>query len=221
MDIKEWAKTADGIDTIGTQNVFCCGGILWQGSRGAAIRCTEDALDTDELKRVRDVDGTMEKVWFRRHQRIESRYLRKAIEFDERRGKLRRERNEIRSSMKEDRELGLPVNPEDLDAIKRIDDRMGRLVQAKLEMDLKAAELGKLYGQDPPPDNGGDVVLSEAVGASPKLVRCPKCDKEQPPGRDGSRWLKAHDMGAHIGPAKRAENKRLRADKAAAEAART
>ena len=48
LDIKDWAKTPDGIDLLGRQTVngvpviVCMDGKLWQGFKGVAIQVNEN-----------------------------------------------------------------------------------------------------------------------------------------------------------------------------------
>ena len=196
LDLKEWAKTPDGIEHIQGQKPFCVGGVLWQGYKGAAIRADESTMETEELQVVPDIDETMHEIWLKRRQRLEGRLQRKMDEYDKRRSLLRKERSDIRASMKEDKELGLGIAPDDIDQVKRINKRMERLVDLNKELDLEAA----LVGEKIPVTASDD---DETVEVPPVEV-CPVCEKESPPGNSNpKKWLHAHNMGAHNNPQKK------------------
>ncbi len=229
MDIKAWSKSPDGIAMVDSQKVFCIGSQLWQGFKGCAIRAHEDQLDTPELQelaRERDVDGSMTAVWFRRRQRLESRYMRKSREYDDRSATLRRERNEIRQSVREDKADGMPPSPADLRSVRRIDVRMERLNLLHEEEEARLALLHEKAGPNPPPElltdereltveqadlsnleivDAGD--KEEAAKYDPQTCPWPGCGKAVPPGRHPGKWLRSHKLGAHVGPAKRAAAK--------------
>lgn len=216
MDIKAWSKTPDGIALVESQAVFCIGTQLWQGFKGCAIRAHEDQMTTPELQEVareRDVDDTMQAVWFRRKQRLESRYQRKANEYDARSAVLRRERNEVRQNIREDKADQLPPSPADMRTIRRIDTRMERLNLLHEEEEARLAALHEKAGPNPPKEMLVDeremtVEQREKTDTPEGAVQsCDVCGKAVPPGKNPTSWLRAHRMGAHIGPAKRAEAK--------------
>ncbi len=219
MEFKDWAKTPDGVDAIGTAVPFCYNGELWQGFHGTAYRCQERNLETSELKAVIDMDNTIDKVWLTRHQRMEARFSRKAKEYDQKKAVLRRERNEIRVSIRGDKELGIPESPDDIVTIRRIDERMQKLSLLAEEEELKTAAMrGKseslgLSPEDVPLEK---VVEEVAETHIPKMCDWPDCEKMSPPGKDPDKWVKAHKLGAHIGPQKRLEAKIKEAAEAAA-----
>ncbi len=235
MDIKAWSKTPDGIAMVEHQRVFCIGTQLWQGFRGVAIRAFESQMSTIELQEVakeRDVDDTMQAVWFRRKQRLESRFMRKAKEYDDREAVLRRQRSVIRSEIREDKADQIPVSPASLRAITRIDKRMDRLNLLHEEEELRIAELHEKGGPDP------DLALltdereltieqhertdaDDPILVKPDAAVCdwPGCGKACPPGKVPGTWLRSHKMGAHIGPQKRAEKKAALEKAAASEEA--
>lgn len=196
VDPKEWAKSPQGMSIIQQETLFCLGGQVWQGHQGVAVRCPESLLETNELENVADIDGTMEKVWFRRRQRLESRYTRKAKEYDERRMMLRKERSAIRESIKEDKALGIEAADDDLDQIRRINERMARLKDLAHEHEYEAAKAAEERAA-----NQGDTPMVEEP--PPEQVQCKECGMESPLGKDPGRWLRGHMMGAHRNPRKK------------------
>jgi hypothetical protein len=190
LDIKEWAKTVDGVETIQAQKPFCVGGQIWQGMDGAAFRCPEDVLTTDELKNAPDKDGTLSEVWRRRRQRLEWRIGRKQEDYDKTRRLLRQERNEIREAMKSDAEAKIPINPDDLEQIKRIDKRMARLNAVESESE---AEISKMIVDGGTPERKTE--LDDAQKAPKPKYTCPRCEKEPPPDHPRPHmWLKGHNV---------------------------
>jgi len=198
LDLKTWARTPDGEQVIMEQKPFVLGGQVWQGHAGAAYRCPEDALTTDELVGLPDKDGTISEVYLRRRQRLEARGARKQAEYDETRGKLRMKRNEIRASMKSDLEMKLPVSPDDKNEIERIDRRMARLnvIQSEAE-----AEIAKMQSDGGAPER--KVELTDAQKADAPKVVCGRCGKTPPPDHPtpGS-WLRGHNIQCKLKHAK-------------------
>jgi len=192
VDPKEWAKTPEGMSTIQEQTLFCLGGQVWQGYQGVAVRCPESLLETHELENVKDIDGSMERVWFRRRQRLESRYMRKSKEYDERRMQLRRERSSVRESIKEDKALGIEASDDDLQQIEKINARMARLRDLSQESEYEAA----LAAEDLAKKAASGVPV-EDTEPPPAQVKCDECDAESPLGKDPERWLRGHKMGKH------------------------
>lgn len=194
MEIKDYLKTAESRAVIQEQGVFCVDGRLWQGYRGGPMPVEESQLSLEELKDVVDKDQTMHKVWFRVAQRLESRYDQKSNEYGKRRSTLRAEREAIRNSMKNDRELGIAPSPVDVSEIARIDRRMVRLADLKLEEDyIYAKDHSYAPGDEPPPP------VDESVPETPVVEQgaCPECGALSPPGRDFDKWLRGHKVGAH------------------------
>jgi hypothetical protein len=180
------------------QKPFVLGGQVWQGHKGAAYRCPEDALTTDELVALPDKDGTISEIWLRRKQRLEARGSRKQTEYDGTRGKLREKRNSIRDSMKSDKELGLPANPDDLNEIQRIDRRMARLNVIQQESESEIAKMQSDGGT-----TERKLVLHDAQEAPPPAVQCERCQATPPPDhpKPGS-WLRGHNIQCKIRHAK-------------------
>jgi len=225
MDIKAWSKTPDGIAMVDSQKVFCIGTQLWQGFKGCAIRAMESQMQTRELQEVareRDIDDSMKAVWFRRTQRMESRFSRKAAEYDARGAVLRRERNEVRQNVREDKSDGLPPSPADLRTIRRIDKRMERLNLLHEEEEARLAALHERAGPNPDPalltdereltpeqlEGIEDVPEHREPTAMETTCDWPGCEKTCPPdSKDPVRWLRMHRLGAHIGPETRAKKK--------------
>jgi len=184
-DIKQWAKTEDGHETISSQVRFCLSGKLWQGFHMIPVPVQEKQLTDDELRDVQDKDGTMIEIWKQRTSRLESRVRRKADEYDLRLAKLRTERLEIRNTIVADREDKLPASPDSLSALRRVDKRMSRLIQLRDEEEEGLVlSLGKQSGE--PEKNP---------------YECKHCGDIPPPThkKPGS-WLNAHIMGAHKSP---------------------
>ena len=134
LNIKDWAKTAEGLNLIEQQTMFCIGGDLWQGYRKVAFKVNERQITDDEIESATDVDDTKGKVWFRRKQRLQGRHDRKTKEYSQRRMELRKERSSIVQSIKEQKEMGLAASPDDVRSIDEINERMTRLV------DLESSE---------------------------------------------------------------------------------
>lgn len=185
ISIEQWAKTPEGVETIESQKVFCIRGDLWQGHKQSAFRTNEDQMCTEELNSVIDVDGSMQKVWLKRQQRIGSRLDRKRREYNARQGELRRERTSIRDSIKEDKELGINASPADISQISEIDERMTRLRDMAQEQDLEKAKLaiGDVEPEPPPPElDHGKYNCIE-----------PGCGTECPPSHKNPKmWLNGH-----------------------------
>jgi len=189
LDIQMWAKTPDGIEAIQEQKPFCLGGQIWQGMNGAAFRCPENVLTTDELRDMPDKDGTVESVWIRRRQRLEARQSRKQKEYDDTKRLLRQKRNEIRESIVADKAEKLPVNPDDIEEIRRIDERMSRLNAYEREIDI---ELKKVT---PKPAPERKVELTDAQKPSPPKIACADCGKLPPPDHPKPNlWLRGHHI---------------------------
>jgi hypothetical protein len=186
ISIEQWAKTAEGIEMIESQKVFCVRGDLWQGYKQVAIRTHEDQLSTEELNEVagvRDVDGTMSQVWFKRRQRIEGRLDRKRREYNARQKDLREERTAIRQSIKEDKELNIPASAADIAQITEIDERMKRLRDLAQEQELEKANiaLGNVEPEPPPPP------------LDPGKYDCVECGLECPREHHNPKmWLNGH-----------------------------
>lgn len=200
LQIQQFAKTAEGVALIESQALFCCGGKLWQGYMGACIQCRHNQLTDEEMNRVRDVDGTLDQVWEQRRKSIEARDYAKMEEYDKRRVALRRERNEIRDSMKTDKELGIPENPDDLNQLKRIDLRMARLSNLSLQTQEKIASAQA--GIDKAAEEKHEPKLADKMEKPPeKLYACSICGHVSPPekesGKTPKRWLQGHMLGKH------------------------
>jgi hypothetical protein len=197
VDIRRWTKTADGLAVVESQAVFCVGGILWQGWQGAVIRVNQQHLTNDEMSRIRDIDGSVDQVWEQRRASLEGRYVRKSNEYDERRAKLRHERNAIRDSMKADREMDIPQNPADLSQIKRIDERMKRLELLSMEEDIHAARFASKEEAVPAEPIVVPPVVQDHV---PLACGEPDCDYTTPRDKIPERAMRGHMMGKHRKP---------------------
>lgn len=189
LDIQAWAKTPDGIEVIQAQRPFCLGGTVWQGMSGAAFRCPENLLTTDELRDMPDKDGTVNEVWLRRTQRLEARQARKQKEYDETKRTLRTKRNEIRESIRADKEEKLPVNPDDIAEIGRIDKRMARLNDFERDVEI---ELSKVAAGAAPERK---VVLTDAQEVDAPTTICERCGKHPPLDHPNPpTWLRGHNI---------------------------
>jgi hypothetical protein len=197
LDIQMWAKTPDGIECIQAQKPFCLGGVVWQGMNGAAFRCPENVLTTDELRDMPDKDGTISEVWKRRRQRLEARQARKQKEYDETKRLLRQKRNEIRESIKTDKAENLPVNPDDIEEIRRIDERMSRLNDSERQLEI---EISKMVSGKAPERK---VVLTDAQDAPAPEATCERCGKIPPPDHPSpTTWLRGHNIQCKLKHAK-------------------
>lgn len=182
-NIVTWAKTPEGVEMIESQKMFCINAELWQGWKGSAIRVVESQLEDNEMSAIDDIDGTIQRVWFARRQRLEGRVERKEAEYDTRRGILRRERNEIIESISKQKEMGIDASPDDLDQLKRIDARMARLVDEGNRQRLSLATAK----QDPE--------TAAAIAAEKKLDRvdCEYCQEVSPEGhKNPAGWRTGH-----------------------------
>jgi hypothetical protein len=189
LDLRDFMKTAEARSIIGDNHVFCVGGLLFQGFRGGPMPVEEGQLTMDELKAVDDRDGTMHKVWFRVKQRLESRNDNKSIEYGKRRTVLRGERQQIRESIKHDKELGIQTSPADVDEIRRIDKRMSRLQDIGLEDDYEYALAHSVPASEIP-------AKPEPPKAEEAVPACAECGAAAP-GKDPQKWLRGHKMGKH------------------------
>lgn len=191
MTLADFAKTPEYEEIVQLQNVFCVDGLLFQGFRGGPMPVEETQLTIAELDNVDDRDGTMHRVWFRLMQRLELRHNNKSREYGKRRKLLREERGVIRQAIRDDKETGLPVNPEDIAEIERIDQRMKLLRDPGLEVDyLHALERSKPPGErmvQAKPAEDRDIILPS----------CPECGELVPPGKDFKKWLNGHRLGKH------------------------
>lgn len=184
LTIQHFPSTQEGQQLIAEQKPFILGGEIFQGYQNVPIRVFEMQLTDEELEAAHDVDGTKDRVWFKRRQRTGMRDDRKASEYRQRRANLRRERAVIRDTIKEDKAAGIPISPADRADLAEIDGRMQRLVDLSNIHQEEAAEF-----KAPPEgaEKGGDLM-------------CPDCQKICPPGKNFNKWLKGHQMGAHTSP---------------------
>jgi hypothetical protein len=202
LDIKQWSKTVEGIQTIETQKTFCIGGVIWQGYMKTPVRVRETQLSDDEMKAVLDMDGTMNQAWVDRKRRIESRYERKAGEYSERGHKIRQEIQSIRNSIKEDKELGIVASEYDLAEISRLrkrQDRLRQLAEAKSmdlaeEMVVKTSAPVEVDEVAPivaaTPDDPVQCTVADAAGNI--------CGVWSPEGHlNPMKWLRGHKVGKH------------------------
>jgi len=185
LDLRAWARSPEGVEMIESQKPFVAKGEVWQGFDMQMMRTDESQLDDKEIVDLPDIDGTKEKIWFRRKQRLESRTMRKAEEYSKRRGELRTRRNEVLESIERMEKLGVERSPEDVYEIKQIDARMGRLLDAKgdlqLELAEKALETGKV--EDDLVEGEQPQLQAPCGKMSPRLHVNPK------------KWLSGHRMG--------------------------
>jgi len=188
LDIKDWAKTPDGIDTLGRQTVngmpviVCMDGKLWQGWKGVAIQVNENQITEKELESVLEKDDTIGDVLFRREQRMGSREDRKDKEMDKRRAEIRAEKHGVRQGIKDDKELGIPASAADIEQIGKMDQRMVRLTQRERSDELVRLR-DKIAGRD----------STKPV----ERLSCDMCGKVAPDSKNQERWLRGHKVGAH------------------------
>jgi hypothetical protein len=184
MSIQHWAKTQEGVEVIDSQKPFCIDGTLWQGYQKVAVRVHDDQLSDDEMEQVRDVDNTMQRVWFVRRQRLEARVSRKMDEYDTRRQALRAQRNELIQAIKNNAELGIKRSPDDDAQLDRIDQRLARLVDGSKSEQLKLARAK----EDP------ETAAKEAEERHLAPVQC-VCGAISPEGhKNPSKWLTGHSI---------------------------
>jgi len=105
MSIQFWPQTQEGQNTIASQEVFCIGGLLYQGYKGAINSVNEKSLFDNELDKVHDIDGTMHRQRTIREQRLGSRQIRKQKELDKRDDAKRVQRVADLNLIKLEREL--------------------------------------------------------------------------------------------------------------------
>lgn len=183
--MQHWRKTSEGLEILESEKLFCLGGTLWMGNKKTPYPVQDSQATIDELSKAIDVDGTMQKVWFKRRQRLGGRHQRKSAEYNKRRAELRDERSKIRQSMKEDVGLGIKPNEDDARQIEEIDRRMLRLRDLASEEELQIAELA--LGEAAQKGEPESEVKPEPV------VKCETCEAMPPPGHHNPEgWLKGH-----------------------------
>lgn len=187
MSIQHWVKTQEAIEIIESQRVFCIGGELWQGFQRTPIRVHEAQLDDFEIDSALDIDSTLDKVRTNRRNRIEGRNERKRREYSDRRQELRQQRTSIRSSIKEAKDMGIPVSQDDLAALEEIERRMQRLIV--LDKELK---------DEPPVEVSEPPPVYEPDELETGRVKCLVCGEQAPEGHKRPKaWLRGHTMGKH------------------------
>lgn len=181
LALQFWLKTQEALELIQEQKVFCVEGMLLQGYQGAIFTVKERQLTDEELHAVRDVDGTISKVLKVRRQRLELKYMNRSKEYDERRARMREQRSAIRSSIVEDKSLGLPIAEADLKEIESINARMNRLQDLSTQESIAA--------------------LDERIEGAPEVeereqrLECKRCGELSPEGHNApKRWLTGHNM---------------------------
>ena len=197
MDIQQYAKTQEGVEVLESAKPFAINNQIWQGFKKTPIKVHESQLTDDEMEKLVDVDGTLRNVWATRRRRLEERVSRKNGEFMERLTQLRTQRNEIVTSIKNQRELGIPASPADEHQLKEIDRRMERLTTFPQVAQLVVAT-----------KHADDVPVEEAVAVPIPTdevsgVECPHCGKAAPAGhKTPKKWLRGHNMSCKSRPKK-------------------
>ena len=193
MDLKSWPKTSEGVEIIiGQRQLFCTAGQLYQGYNQVPVEVDEVQVTDAELADVMDLDGTLDRVHFRRRQRLESREMRKQKEYDERRAALRAQRRNIVEEIKESKAAGIPSSPDVMSELSRIDGRLSRLADVALRAEVQAAA------------DRVDPLAAEAREAAEKAeeiaqrLQCAECEAMSPEGHHNpANWLRGHRMGQH------------------------
>jgi len=84
LTIQHFPKTSEGQAMVGSHEVFCLDGKLYQGFKGAIANVDEKVLLDAELDVVHNVDGTMDRVLSNRKTRLGSAEYRRAEELQKR-----------------------------------------------------------------------------------------------------------------------------------------
>ena len=189
IDLRAWVRSPEGQQMVDSHEHFIAQGEIWQGYMGNVFRVLEDQLTDDELKKIPDLDGTKVKVWFRRNQRLESRLIRKAREMEERRGELRKLKNDIRTAMEKDKEMLGEFSKSDLMELKQIDERMARLLMEKERIQQGAAAMESEARKD-------EVPVAEIENPSILERITADCGAISPPDHHNpANWLRGHNVG--------------------------
>jgi hypothetical protein len=200
MDINTFCKTPEGVQMIQEQRaIFCIGGQLYQGYNQVPVEVSEVQLEDGELDAAIDVDGTKNRVWFARKQRLEGRYERKMQEYDKRRAMLREQRKGIVDGIMQAKASGIPASPDTDEELARIDDKMKRLADESGRERLRFAR------------DRHDPVAAEARVEAEKAavvatrVECRVCGVLSPEGHGNPpMWRRGHEMACKTKQAKAA-----------------
>ncbi len=84
LTIQHFPKTSEGQAMVGSQEVFCLDGKLYQGYKGAIAHVDEKTLLDAELEAVHNIDGTMDRVISNRKSRLGSAEYRREEELSKR-----------------------------------------------------------------------------------------------------------------------------------------
>jgi len=189
LTLQHWLKTQEGEETLASGELFCYEGRLWQGP----YSIHENDLETHEMSKVKDVDGTLERVWIQRRQRMESNFSQKEEEYSSRRVELITRRNEIMTAIEREKNLIGRASPAMLREIEKIDARMERISQAEA---IDEIALNQQKKQELPADIAD--LPQERVDAT-----C-VCGKTSPPThRNPKGWLSGHHMKCAMFKARR------------------
>lgn len=105
LTINEFIKTVEGKTLVRDQVPFVLGGQTYQGYNGVPIDVPEKQMTDAEIEAAPDVDGTKDRIWFKRKQRLQSRELSRKKEMDERERIARQKRRDELELQKLEREL--------------------------------------------------------------------------------------------------------------------
>ena len=183
--IQSWSQTAEGVEMIDAQKVFCIEGRLWQGYQKVAFLVDESQMEDRELDAVEDIDDTMGRIWFNRKNRLGGRHDRKIVEYDGRRAELRLQGNAVLDSIERLQKAGLPPSADDKEQYSRIQARMARLVDESTAQRLAHATLR----EDP------ETAAVVAAEKKSEAVDCQHCGKVSPEGhKNPANWRRGHMM---------------------------
>ena len=84
LTIQHFPKTSEGQAMVGSQEVFCLDGKLYQGYKGAIANVDEKTLLDTELEAVHNVDGTIDRIMSIRKTRLGSAEYRREEELSRR-----------------------------------------------------------------------------------------------------------------------------------------
>jgi len=182
LQMQYWIKTQEAQEVIGSGRIFCIQGELLQGYKGGPMPVGENQITEEEMKAVKDIDDTMHRVWFKRKQRLESAFLRKQKEYDERAHIVRDEQEKTFQHMERREKLKLAPSPLDAAVIRRQDARLERLAQLRGEEELKRATMEADKKKTVPADKDPDFACTACGDACP-------IDHKSP-----AKWLTGHKL---------------------------
>ena len=73
LTINQFAKTQEGMALIAEQKPFILNGLIYQGYEGALASCSEKQLTLEEIDAAPDIDGSRDRIYAARKDRVDGR----------------------------------------------------------------------------------------------------------------------------------------------------